>query len=260
MALYDMYGNYTPDKKKERNPYAGNQNPYSANQNPYSQPTSYGFPEQDFNPDLSGWSKNIWGNQFRASDLVNKQLGFAQALEPSRQEAIKGLIQRLNNPQVMSEIFRMSQMGAGRDDGYRLGLQLMAQNPSAGNSLMQGATIDAANRAADSASAYDASLQSPEGQAAILQALLGAISQGQGVPGMDVYQGLTGLGLDASQLWNSVNQKKGGGLLGSILGTGLGLLTGGGNPLSMLGGLFGGGGGNADGASGTGQSQARRTR
>ncbi len=269
MALYD----YAPaqTQKNPRNPYAMEKDPFAFAGNgapsagtapvsgyaPNSPPAPNlnigapnsaaqgggNMPELNLNSDWTGWRQNPWVLQYQVLPWLQQQLKFAGEMEPQRQNAIRALIQRLSNPETMAAQFRANSMGASRDEGDRTGRLLAAMNPGAGNSLRQGAAADAANRGADRAGAYDAYLQSPEGQQAALSAILQATGMGQELSAMSPYQGLTqtAIGVDDWNLKNDTSRKKSSGL-GGLLGGLLGTVTGGGFG-NIFGSLFGGGGG-----------------
>lgn len=219
-------------------------NPFGINPSKPSTPTA---PDQlpfKIDEGLSGWRTNNWALQMDTLPWLRDNIMFAREMEPGRQDALRSTIQRLQNPQSQADAFRAGRMGGARDEGFRLGQMLSQSDPSSAMALQQGATLDANNRAASESSAFDAYLQSPQGQQEALQAILQAFSQAYNPAAQQAYQGITNtaLGVEQFNLQNDMSRKKSGGGLGGILGSVLGMATGGGWG-NILGAITGGGGG-----------------
>ncbi len=193
---------------------------------------------------LSGWRTNNWIAQMDTLPWLQNEIMFQRELQPQKQDAVRSTIQRLQNPQANAQAMRANRMGSARDEGFRVGQMLAQSDPSSAVALQQGAQADAANRASDQSSAFDAYLQSPQGQQEALMAIIQAITGSYDPNALNAFGGLTNIALntDRFNLENDMARKKSGGGLGGILGSVLGMATGGGWG-NILGSILGGGGG-----------------
>jgi len=190
-----------------------------------------------------GWRLNNWRLQYDAMPWLQDNIKFAHSLQPDKQNAILNLIRNLKDTKGNSAAYRADQMRQAPERGMDMARQLSLSNPAAAASLSAGAMRDAGNQAADDSASYDAFLQGPQGQSQSLQAILQAITGAYDQNAMNAYQGTTQGAISVEELNRALNPKKKGSLLGSLLGAGIGLATGGGGGWEQILGLLSGGGG-----------------
>jgi len=249
-------------------PAKSNPLPYDWGKMPAASPSdgSSGPLPFDLSDSWAGWKQNNWKLQYDTLPWLRDNILFARSMEPQRQQAIQGQVSQLMNPEANAAAFRGQQRGVAQDEGYRLAQMLGQGNPANAEALRQGAMLNASNQGADRSSAFDAYLQSPQGQQEAVQAIIAAINGAFNPAALGAYQGVTDTALRVEDwnLKNDMTRKKSSGGFGGILGSMLGGLTGGaGGWGSILGSLFGGSGGggwsNPDGASdGGGQGVVTR--
>lgn len=102
------------------------------------------------------------------------QLGFYNSLQPMAQQSTSALLTRLTNPDTMTQQYRNQATAAGQSTLQNVMQRL--KSGGAGIGAQQGAQLATANQANSAGNAFQAQMNSPEGQAQRLNAILGTIA------------------------------------------------------------------------------------
>lgn len=236
----------------------------TANKNPLSAlapkaPSSGIWNPDDWrNPDVS--SQFDAGRHYGGIGLAGlmgnfqDQIGQVGAGIANQNFARSGL-NELASPQGRQKM--VSQFGNAADRrAYELGKKMRGMQMERGQDYGDAAELSALNNAAIQTGEYAQDLESPENLAKIYASVYQANSPDEILSILDPMGKLDAQDYPRYIAWLQESARKGGmgGLLGA-LGQIAGLATGGGNPLSLLGGILkggGGGGGGSDASSGLG--------
>jgi hypothetical protein len=118
---------------------------------------------------------------YLTSPWLMSQLQYAGGLEPQREGSINQLIANMSpgNKQASIDDYRRGATARAQDFARQAAPLMQSQGQSTG--ATEGAQLNSLNQAGDATNQYAEQVNSPAGQQAALQAILGATGQGQNV-------------------------------------------------------------------------------